>query len=249
MPITCQPDQIHELVPLPPEVYFMGIDSGVRHAVSGASYGEVRAAAFMGYTLAALAHGATPSDLAEARRSGRWSSLPFGGYLANISPADFEEHVVPRLPSSISGAEFLEQYGPSLDEVAPLLPDRMYRVLACASHPVYEQFRVRHFLDSLEALNAGKASLPSELRKMGRIMYESHGSYTEVGLGNEQTDRLVELVQQAGPEAGLYGAKITGGGSGGTVCILAQGERGRASVKAIHRKYEEELGRFVKLFE
>ena len=52
-------------------------------------------------------------------------------------------------------------------------------------------------------------------------MYESHASYSACGLGSDGTDRLVQLVREAGPAAGLYGAKITGGGSGGTVAVLA----------------------------
>jgi hypothetical protein len=32
-----------------------------------------------------------------------------GGYLTNISPSEFAERVEPRLPSHISGAEFLSR--------------------------------------------------------------------------------------------------------------------------------------------
>lgn len=35
-------------VSLPPGIRFVGLDSGIRHAVTGASYGDVRTAAFMG---------------------------------------------------------------------------------------------------------------------------------------------------------------------------------------------------------
>jgi L-arabinokinase len=52
---------------------------------------------------------------------------------------------------------------------------------------------------------------------------------------------LVELVRQAGPAAGLYGAKITGGGCGGTVAVLAR--RGsHEQIKAIAASYEQETG-------
>ena len=51
---------------------------------------------------------------------------------------------------------------------------------------------------------------------------QSHASYGRCGLGSEGTDRLVALVRAeaaaaraAGAEPPLYGAKITGGGSGG----------------------------------
>jgi L-arabinokinase len=51
-------------------------------------------------------------------------------------------------------------------------------------------------------------------------MYQSHDAYTECGLGSSSTSAIVEIVQALGPTSGLYGAKITGGGAGGTVCIL-----------------------------
>ena len=66
-------------------------------------------------------------------------------------------------------------------------------------------------------------------------MYASHESYSACGLGSAGTDRLVELVRQAGPAAGLYGAKITGGGSGGTVAVLA---RKGATIEQIAEEYE-----------
>ena len=54
--------------------------------------------------------------------------------------------------------------------------------------------------------------------------------------GSRGTDRLVEMVREAGPEAGLYGAKITGGGSGGTVAVFGR-EDAEETVRAIAREY------------
>jgi L-arabinokinase len=67
-------------------------------------------------------------------------------------------------------------------------------------------------------------------------------SYGSCGLGSSGTDHLVSLVRDAGPAAGLYGAKITGGGSGGVVAILARtGSRER--VESIAHEYESLTGR------
>ena len=53
-------------------------------------------------------------------------------------------------------------------------------------------------------------------------MVQSHAGYSRCGLGSDGTDRLVALVRQEQALARLhqetpvlYGAKITGGGSGG----------------------------------
>ena len=64
--------------------------------------------------------------------------------------------------------------------------------------------------------------------------WQCHNSYSACGLGSDGTDRLVRLVQKmeklkhSKTENGtLYGAKITGGGSGGTVCVI-----GRSSLRS-----------------
>jgi L-arabinokinase len=77
---------------------------------------------------------------------------------------------------------------------------------------------------------------------MGELMYASHASYSACGLGSDGTDRLVELVREAGSTAGLYGAKITGGGSGGTVAVLGRSDAGPALAQVAAR-YAEECGR------
>ena len=59
--------------------------------------------------------------------------------------------------------------------------------------------------------------------------WQCHYSYNACGLGSDGTERLVNLVQEMQhrktPENGgpnLYGAKITGGGSGGSVCVIGK---------------------------
>jgi L-arabinokinase len=85
------------------------------------------------------------------------------------------------------------------------------------------------------------------LHAMGELMYAAHDSYTACGLGSEATDALVNLVKEAGPASGLYGAKITGGGSGGTVAIL--GRAGAAgSIEAVADRYRAVTGRETRVF-
>jgi L-arabinokinase len=72
-------------------------------------------------------------------------------------------------------------------------------------------------------------------------MYESHASYGHCGLGSEGTDRLVALVRGEGLAAGLYGARITGGGCGGTVAVI--GRRGAApAIARVADAYEQQTG-------
>jgi L-arabinokinase len=77
---------------------------------------------------------------------------------------------------------------------------------------------------------------------MGQLMAAAHNSYTACGLGCAATDLLVKLVHESGPANGLYGAKITGGGSGGAVAILGRSGADDAVAK-IARRYFEITGR------
>jgi hypothetical protein len=43
---------------------------------------------------------------------------------------------------------------------------------------------------------------------MGSLMMQSHESYSAVGLGNEYTDKIVELVRDAGHANGVYGQEF-----------------------------------------
>ena len=56
-----------------------------------------------------------------------------------------------------------------------------------------------------------------------------------------------DLPDRRGAGAGLYGAKITGGGSGGTVAVL--GRRGaEGTVAEVARRYAEETGHTPHVF-
>lgn len=78
-------------------------------------------------------------------------------------------------------------------------------------------------------------------------MYQAHASYSACGLGSVGTDRLVELVREAGSDSGLYGAKITGGGSGGTVAIFGLAGADDA-VQKIANRYADETEREPYIF-
>jgi L-arabinokinase len=78
-------------------------------------------------------------------------------------------------------------------------------------------------------------------------MYASHASYGAIGLGSVGTDRLVELVAGAGPERGVFGAKITGGGSGGTVAVIGTDDA-EATVREIAARYSAESGLPAEVF-
>jgi galactokinase len=215
MALLCQPAELQARVPIPGDLELWGLDSGERHAVGGSDYGAVRTGAFMGLRIL--------SDRL---------SVP-GDYLANIAVEEFEE-LAHCLPEAMSGDEYLARYEGTADTVTSVESGRRYRIRAAAAHPVHERRRAevfRHLLLQPES--------DERCRRLGELMYESHASYGRCGLGSAGTDRLVALVRAEGVAAGLYGARITGGGSGGTVAVLGRRDAGNAIARvatAYHRQ-------------
>ena len=218
--LLCQPAELQPAVDIPEDIEFVGIDSGIRHEVTGADYGSVRAAAFMGRRIIDTLRG-EPLD-----------------YLANVGVDDWEARFRDRVPEQMRGAEFLREYGASADTATTIDPARTYAVQQATAHPIYEHARVREFRRLLETRPLTEESV----RNLGALMYASDASYSACGLGSTRTNQLVQLVRDAGPDSGLYGAKITGGGSGGTVAVLAR--RGsRSAIEAIATSYTRDTGR------
>jgi galactokinase len=245
MALLCQPAEFQGTVPLPSSLAVWGIDSGIRHAVSGADYGSVRVGAFMGYRVLA--------DLVGLRvhpgaREGhvRIDDQRWHGYLANVAVAEFDEHAA-QIPERISGADFLARYHGTNDLVTRVDPSLTYAVRVPARHPVAEQQRVVRWRHRLEALDANAHPADDAGEELGALMYASHASYSACGLGSGGTDDLVVLAREAGIRRGVYGAKITGGGSGGTVAFLTRADAG-AVIEEIATRYTERSGRPIYVF-
>ena len=240
--LLCQPAVLEAPLAIPPEVALLGISSGARHAVSGSGYSSVRTAASMGYTICArnagldVRRGAGPGRVRVA--DPLWS-----GYLANIPPEEFAVRFAPHLPERMRGDEFLERCGGVADPLSSVDADRTYRVLAATAHPIEEHARARAFTAALE----GPLDEPT-LCRLGEAMLASHRSYGACGLGSPATDRLVDLVRAHGPRAGLYGARVTGGGLGGTVAVIGRRGSAQIAVQEIAAAYRAESGAEVHVF-
>ncbi|XP_031255016.1 L-arabinokinase-like isoform X2 [Pistacia vera] len=226
--MVCQPAEVLGLVEIPNHIRFWGIDSGIKHSVGGADYGSVRIGAFMGRQ---MIKSAASTELSQLKTSNGSDSLEDGvallkaeaslDYLCNLSPHRYEARYAKMLPESMLGDAFSKKYGKHDDPVTTIDPKREYGVTASARHPIYENFRVK-----------------------------CHYSYSACGLGSDGTDRLVELVQEMQhskenkPEEGtLYGAKITGGGSGGTICVIGRNcLRSSQQILEIQQRYKAATG-------
>jgi galactokinase len=100
-----------------------------------------------------------------------------------------------------------------------------------ARHVLTEDERV---LDSIVALD------DSDLARLGELFVASHASMRDdFEVSVPEVDLLVELAT-ADPH--IYGARMTGGGFGGSVVMLAQLGQGRMAGERIARVYGEQSG-------
>ncbi len=232
LPLVCQPCNPEPLIKLPNDLKVWAIDSGVSHQVSGIEYESARAAAFMGYKMICDNENIEVIEQTENDIK-RFTDSKWNGYLANVSPSIFESHYRNILPQRISGMEYIKNHSIHVDPFTQVRDDIHYNVLANTKYAVEENNRVNVFSE----LSRG-ASTQRAYSLMGELMYQSHWGYTECGLGAKATDILVGICREAGINQGIYGAKITGGGAGGTVAILAD-KNASAVIYEIFSSYKE----------
>nr|XP_009612838.1 L-arabinokinase-like isoform X1 [Nicotiana tomentosiformis] len=260
--MVCQPAEVLGLVDIPGHIRVWGIDSGIRHSVGGADYGSVRIGAFMGREIvksiastllseSRLANGSSPDESEEGGVELLEAEASLD-YLCNLSPHRYEAMYAKMLPESILGESFVEKYTDHRDPVTTIDKTRNYGVRAAARHPIYENFRVKAFKALLTS-----ATSDDQLNALGELLYQCHYSYGDCGLGSDGTNRLVQLVQEMqhskaskSGEGTLYGAKITGGGSGGTVCVIGRNSlKSSEQILEIQRRYKAATGYLPILFE
>jgi galactokinase len=231
--ILCRPGKIVGEVEIPAGTGFVGINSLVRHSVAGNAYGNVRIGAFMGKKI-----------INEIRaRTGR-AAL---NYLTELSNDELKSEYQSGLPEKILGSDFLAQYKTHDDPVTTIQPDATYRVAGPTRHPVEENERVLKFISSLQAAAGGDERACVDA---GEAMYAAHESYRHnCRLSAPEVDFLVEAVRKRGPEHGLYGAKITGGGTGGTVAVFGKIAALKEIIPQIAVEYSRRVGAMPDIFE
>ena len=98
-------------------------------------------------------------------------------------------------------------------------------------HVVTENERVREFATALEQ---------SDLTAAGRLLGESHASLRDdYEVSIPELDLLVELADAAG----AHGARLLGGGFGGSVLLLADADRTEEVARTVTAGYRSETGK------
>jgi len=234
LPIVCQPCRVLPMGKLPRALACWAVDSGASHEVSGIEYEAARAAAFMGYKLITMWE-QLPVTLDESGAIPRYVEPRWNGYLSNMTPSEYRAKFEWRLPEIMTGQDFTGEVGSHMDPFTQVREGVVYRIRNCTRYAVEENARIRMFAELARGASVEESGTAFEL--MGELMYQSHWSYTECGLGSKACDLLVELVRERGAASGLYGAKITGGGAGGTVAVL-----GRADARVAFQSVVERFG-------
>ncbi|HEY1683342.1 MAG TPA: galactokinase family protein [Tepidisphaeraceae bacterium] len=239
--LVCQPHELQSPLRLPTGIGVYGINSNIKHSIAGSTYGRTRCAAFMGHRIIL-------EKMKQIGAAGGQSLIadPMNGYLANLPLADYKKYFRQFLPDELAGIDFLEKYGPTVDNVTVVNPDTIYQVQHATDHHVFDAHRIRNFVEFLEQAAEAPANSKERsliLDKAGHLMYASHVSYRDDAmLGSEPCDLLVDLVRK-NERSGLYGARITGGGAGGTVAVLAEtSDRARQAITEIATEYERQTG-------
>jgi L-arabinokinase len=214
-------------IDIPAGTTFVGMNSMVKHSVAGAEYGDVRIGAFMGKRI-----------INEIRSNNGEKPLQ---YLTELTVNSFDKDYRDALPETMIGSEFLATYKSHDDPITEIQPDATYRVLGPTLHPVYENQRVLDFMEHLKAASSEKAE--DAFVAAGECMFGSHDSYRDnCLLSVPEVDFIVDAVRARGSEKGLFGAKITGGGSGGTVAVFGRTKALAREIPAIAREYKRLTG-------
>ena len=231
--ILCRPGEVKGEVEIPAGTGFAGINSMVRHSVAGSPYSDTRVGAFMGRKII--------NDI--RTRAGK----PPISHLTEISVAEFRDQYTAEIPEQILGSEFLAQHESHDDPVTQISPDATYRVSGPTRHPIEENERVLKFMDALRAAKSGDEK---SLVLAGECMYGAHDSYrNNCHLSTDEVDFLVEAVRKRGAKNGLYGAKITGGGTGGTVAVFGKLDALKQHIPQIAKDYSRRVGVMPDIFE
>jgi L-arabinokinase len=141
-------------------------------------------------------------------------------HVTELAPAQLTEVEKTALPKDLFGRDFLAHYGGVDDPLSRIDPDQRYPVRPAVSFPIKENYRAAWAIRLLR--NVQTDIREQTLKAVGQLMYRSHVGYSAMGLGCPETDIMVRAIRNRGPSRGFYGARVSGGGSGGTVVVLLE---------------------------
>jgi len=207
LPILCQPDQLQAPLMLPSNIQVAGWPSGVDHQVSGSPYAVARAATFAGFAWAKELAKERAKELASDTERADWT------YPVDIPLERFHD-LAPSIPAEARVAAF--EHLDIIDPLSTYDAETSYPLRAALRFPIEEHARVQRVID----LMRGAEPSDETWKEIGQQLYASHQGYSSIGLGCPETSAMVDAIRELGPSKGFYGARVSGGGSGGNVVVL-----------------------------
>ncbi len=118
-----------------------------------------------------------------------------------------------------------------IDAVQSELGDEVYR-------------RARHVVtETARTLDAAKALENGEMETLGKLMYESHDSLRDdFEVSCSELDVLVAAAKELGADKGVIGARMTGGGFGGSTVTLCRTDAAEEVANFLAERYKVETG-------
>lgn len=137
------------------------------------------------------------------------------------------------------GVELLQERLPGITQLRDVSVEEFERHEDVLPEPIRR--RCRHIVtENRRTLAAAHALGAGDLAEMGRLMYESHNSLRDdYEVSSPELDLLVELARGL---PGVLGARMTGGGFGGSTVSLVRREALEDFERALSEGYERETG-------
>tara|TARA_R110002049_G_scaffold2750_2_gene21489 strand:- start:282678 stop:283913 length:1236 start_codon:yes stop_codon:yes gene_type:complete len=107
-----------------------------------------------------------------------------------------------------------------------------------------EQRRAHHIVTETDRTwNAAQAARDSDWDRLGHLMNGSHQSLRDdFEVSCNEVDMLVDIAVQLGPEHGVLGSRMTGGGFGGCTVTLIRTDQAAATSQRINDLYLKQSG-------
>jgi galactokinase len=137
------------------------------------------------------------------------------------------------------GVRVLSEFYPNVKALRDVTIEQLEEHRSELSEVVYR--RCRHVItENTRVIEAGEALERHDLERFGKLMAESHVSLRDdYEVSADELDLMVELAQKID---GVYGARMTGGGFGGSTVNLVREEKAEEFRARVAEGYERVTG-------
>jgi galactokinase len=138
-----------------------------------------------------------------------------------------------------AGVEYLAKFFPNVRALRDVTVEQLEQHRSGIADVVYR--RCRHVItENARVLEAGEALERGDLRQFGELMRQSHRSLRDdYEVSSDELDLMVQIAEKV---EGVYGARMTGGGFGGSTVNLVREENVDDFRARVAAEYERIMG-------